>query len=156
MLPLYVIEDNMPSLSNSLSTGKVKRRARKVIKHYPIHSSATDWTDTAIGTLVSDGNLVSTAPGGRGGTTYTDITVVSGVRYRYSVMVVGSTGSGTKKIKLGTPLDTDAYKTNVITSLDNAVAGGTFTPSATTTRLTFEIQSASATLTIGKIIIEEA
>ena len=156
MLPLYAIEDNMPFLSNFISASKAKRRSRKIYKHYSIHSGVSDWTDWVVTSSVDSDNLVITAPGSRGGNIVQDITVVSGIRYRYSIMVIGSTGGGSKTVKLGTPLDNDAFKTHIITSLENEVANGIFTTNSTTLRLTLEVQSANATLTLGKILIEEA
>ena len=145
----------MPFISNVLSTGKMKRRARKVPKLMGPHTGVSDWNDHVVTSQVSSDNLLVRAPSARGGETYQDITVESGVRYRFSIMVVGCTGSGKKIIKLGTTSDNDAYDNNVVSTYSNTFNKGTFTSTDTTLRLTFTVGSADATMTIGKILIEE-
>ncbi|QDP62290.1 MAG: hypothetical protein GOVbin2066_57 [Prokaryotic dsDNA virus sp.] len=145
----------MPFISNVLSTGKMKRRARKVPKLIGPHTGVSDWNDHVVTSQVSSDQLLVRAPSSRGGETYQDITVESGIKYRFAIKVVGCTGSGKKMIKLGTTSDNDSYASVTVSTYSNSFARGTFTSTSTTLRLTLTLQSADATINVGQILIEE-
>jgi len=151
MLPLYAIEVNMPFLSNVLSTGKMKRRARKVPKYFGDHSGTSGWTTSGYGSIALQAPYIriSSASRGEGAATYS-ITVENGVKYRFIIHLY-TTSDTSNEIRLGTSADDDAYAT--LTGAAQTFTGS-FVASHTSLRVK-AVANASKMLRIGKILIEE-